>query len=299
MGNADRIIRILLAAVFAYLYFAGVVTGTIGLILVILGGMFVLTSLIGFCPLYIVFQVQYLFGEKIALRMNRIKYKISLTMAAVLIFSCTGSAQKSNLSVQEFEKGISQKDIQVLDVRTAPEYQSGHLANTFLADWTNKQEFAERVAALDKSKPVYVYCLSGGRSNAAVNWLNKNGYTAYSLSGGINAWNKENKPLEAVTPVKQITMEAYLASIPKDKTVLVDFSAQWCPPCKKMEPVLQTLLKEHGSKFTLLQFDGGTQTDLCKALQINALPTFILYKKGKPVWQREGVVEISEFIKVL
>ena len=52
MGNADRIIRILIAAVFAYLYFSGTVTGTLGLVLVILGGVFVLTSLVGFCPLY-------------------------------------------------------------------------------------------------------------------------------------------------------------------------------------------------------------------------------------------------------
>jgi hypothetical protein len=52
MGNADRIIRVLLAAVFAYLYFSGTVSGTIGLVLVILGGVFVLTSLISFCPLY-------------------------------------------------------------------------------------------------------------------------------------------------------------------------------------------------------------------------------------------------------
>ncbi len=52
MGTADRIIRVLLAAVFAYLYFSGTVTGTPGLILVILGGVFVLTSLVSFCPLY-------------------------------------------------------------------------------------------------------------------------------------------------------------------------------------------------------------------------------------------------------
>ena len=52
MGSADRSIRILLAAVLAYLYFGGIVTGTWGLVLVILGGVFVLTSLVGFCPLY-------------------------------------------------------------------------------------------------------------------------------------------------------------------------------------------------------------------------------------------------------
>ena len=52
MGNVDRIIRILIAAVFAYLYFSGTVTGPLGLILVVLGGVFLLTSLVSFCPLY-------------------------------------------------------------------------------------------------------------------------------------------------------------------------------------------------------------------------------------------------------
>lgn len=52
MGNTDRILRVLLAAVFAYLYFSGTVTGTLGLVLVILGAVFVLTSLVSFCPLY-------------------------------------------------------------------------------------------------------------------------------------------------------------------------------------------------------------------------------------------------------
>ncbi len=52
MGNADRIIRLIVAAVLAYLYFGGVVTGTLGIVLVVVGGVFVLTSLISFCPLY-------------------------------------------------------------------------------------------------------------------------------------------------------------------------------------------------------------------------------------------------------
>ena len=55
MGNADRIIRVLLAAVFAYLYFSGTVTGIPGIVLVVLGGVFVLTSLVSFCPLYTLF----------------------------------------------------------------------------------------------------------------------------------------------------------------------------------------------------------------------------------------------------
>ncbi|MBY0534772.1 MAG: DUF2892 domain-containing protein [Chitinophagaceae bacterium] len=52
MGSADRIIRVLVAAVLAYLYFGGIVTGTWGIVLVVVAAVFVLTSLISFCPIY-------------------------------------------------------------------------------------------------------------------------------------------------------------------------------------------------------------------------------------------------------
>lgn len=56
MSNTDRIVRVVLAAVFAYLYFGGIVTGTLGIVLVVLGGVFLLTSVIAFCPLYAPFK---------------------------------------------------------------------------------------------------------------------------------------------------------------------------------------------------------------------------------------------------
>lgn len=58
MGGADRIVRILLAALFAALYFGGYVTGTLGIVLLALGAVFVLTSLVGFCPLYTLFGIK-------------------------------------------------------------------------------------------------------------------------------------------------------------------------------------------------------------------------------------------------
>ena len=57
MSNLDRIIRVIVTAVFAYLYFSGVVTGALGIILLVLGGVFLLTSLIAFCPLYMPFKI--------------------------------------------------------------------------------------------------------------------------------------------------------------------------------------------------------------------------------------------------
>ena len=57
MSNLDRIIRIILAALFAYLYFGGIVTGVLGIILVVLGVVFLLTSIVGFCPLYALLKI--------------------------------------------------------------------------------------------------------------------------------------------------------------------------------------------------------------------------------------------------
>jgi hypothetical protein len=58
MGSADRIIRIVLALIFVILYFTKVVSGTSGIILLVLAGVFVLTSIISFCPLYFPFKIK-------------------------------------------------------------------------------------------------------------------------------------------------------------------------------------------------------------------------------------------------
>jgi len=57
MSNFDRIIRVIIAALFAYLYFGGIVTGVFGIILVVLGAVFLLTSIVAFCPLYVPFKI--------------------------------------------------------------------------------------------------------------------------------------------------------------------------------------------------------------------------------------------------
>ena len=57
MGGADKIVRILIALIIGVLYFKGIVTGTIGIVLMVLAVVFVVTSLVSFCPLYTLFGV--------------------------------------------------------------------------------------------------------------------------------------------------------------------------------------------------------------------------------------------------
>jgi rhodanese-related sulfurtransferase len=227
--------------------------------------------------------------------------KVRLPLLGFLVvlmsfIACQNQAQtKENLHADDFEKGVAKGEVQILDVRTQPEYNSGHLKNAFLADWNNKKVFQERVAHLDKSKPVYTYCLVGGRSSAAADWLIANGFKeVYNLEGGIQAWKKSDKPVEGIQKVKQISLNDFRKSIPAEKTVLVDVGAKWCPPCKKMEPVIEALKQSHGNAFTLITVDGGEQENLAKELNAESFPTFIVYKNGKEVWRKSGIATKEE-----
>lgn len=219
------------------------------------------------------------------------RHSIVYSLALSLFLSCNLNAQQTDLPVAQFEKEIGRKDIQILDVRTQGEYNSGHLQNAFLADWTKPGIFLERIQSLDKNKPVYVYCLSGGRSSAAADKLRLEGFKeVYNLEGGIMAWKAAQMPVEGKAAEKAITMEEYLSRIPINKTVLVDIGAVWCPPCKKMEPVIKNLVQQKSVEFILVSIDGGSQEKLASDLHADGFPTFIIYKNGKETWRQSGVV---------
>ncbi|MFZ1306375.1 MAG: rhodanese-like domain-containing protein [Ferruginibacter sp.] len=214
---------------------------------------------------------------------------------SAIIISCNAQTEKT-LTADAFEKGITTKEnIQILDVRTPGEFFSGHIKNALQADWNNKAEFERRLAFIDKEKPVYVYCLAGGRSAAAADKMRKAGYkNVYELKGGTNAWRAANKPLEGASTEKQISIDELNATITGSKILLVDFGASWCPPCKQMEPVLKSLTDNNKDKFTLLKVDGGRDQDILQAYNVTALPVFIVFKDGKQVWRKEGIATEKE-----
>jgi len=225
---------------------------------------------------------------------------LSILIPLFYFSACLAQSPKTiEISPAEFEKGINQPNVQVLDVRTMGEFKSGYLNKALLADWNNQDEFAYRIKGLDKSKPVYTYCLSGGRSGAAAKYLADKGFTVYHLKGGISAWKKADMPVVAPVVVKQLTTSEFTALIPANRTVLVDVGAEWCPPCKVMNPVIDSLSKVGGVSFALVKIDGGEQVALTKTLLIDAFPTFIVYKNGKETWRATGIMSATEIIKHL
>ena len=75
----------------------------------------------------------------------------------------------------------------------------------------------------------------------------------------------------------------------------MDFGAEWCPPCKKMEPVLAQLVNESPKPFVLAKVDGGNDIEIMKANKIAGIPTFIIYKQGKEIFRKQGLVTLAEF----
>lgn len=223
---------------------------------------------------------------------------VLLYLLLFTVISCESQpGSETRLNADEFEKGLTKQGIQVLDVRTANEFKSGHIKNALQADWTNKEQFSERLKYVDKDKPVYIYCLVGSRSAYAADWMRSNGFkNVIELNGGINAWKRSGKPVEGNNNEKQMTTEEYLASIPVDKTVLVDFGASWCPPCVKMEPVLTELKADKSLDFYFLKIDAGIHSNLMSTMNIEPIPVFIIYKNGKETWRKQGIVSKEELI---
>lgn len=228
--------------------------------------------------------------------------KLFSFLSASLLFIACQSQQKSNfqLDAEAFEKGIQQPGVQLLDVRTAGEFKNGHIKNALQADWNIASQFADRTQHLYKDRPVYVYCLSGARSQAAAQTLRAAGYKqVYELTSGFAGWKRAGKPVEGNANLPQMPLGQYQQEINSDKVVLVDFGASWCPPCKKMEPILDELVKEKAGQFKLVKVDGGKDTEIMKAQNVEALPVFIIYKNGKETWRHQGIVSKEELLKNL
>lgn len=84
-----------------------------------------------------------------------------------------------------------------------------------------------------------------------------------------------------------------------DTPVLVDFFAEWCGPCKLMKPVLEELHTRMGDKVRILKIDVDKSPSVTSALQIQSVPTLMLFQHGKTLWRKSGVLQASQLEKII
>jgi rhodanese-related sulfurtransferase len=222
-----------------------------------------------------------------------------LVCCTLLLVNACGFAQTQGLTPEAFDAQLkAHPDAQLLDVRTPEEYDAGHIKGAMQANIQKEQEFIRRAEALDPKKPVLVYCLSGGRSQAATNWLQQHGYNALQLDGGITAWKAAGLPVEGKQAAPEITAGEYEKMI-SGRMVLADFGAEWCPPCRKLAPVIAGVQQKYAATLKVVNIDGATQDKLMKAHNVSTMPTIILYKSGKEVWRADRYIAQKDLEAVI
>lgn len=219
-----------------------------------------------------------------------------------LLFSCGPKEGQQELGATEFQTALTaESKAQILDVRTAGEFQGGYIEGALNAD-VSSESFQQVASSLDKDKSVFVYCLSGARSASAAGMLKEMGFKSIvNLTGGMLAWRSANLPVatgEAKPALSAGLTEATFAEKIKGKPmVIIDYNATWCGPCKKLSPILKEWVKAQNGKVELIEIDVDENQELAKAKNIESIPYLEMYKNGVKTWTSLGLIGKEELDK--
>ena len=231
--------------------------------------------------------------------------KILSLLSIVVLISCgeTNSQVVQNIKAEKFQEFSTLNDGIIIDVRTAAEFNSGHIKDATNIDFY-ANDFTDKLKIVRKDVPIYVYCRSGGRSSSAAKKMEELGFSkVYNMLGGIGSWNSKGFKTIQSKSGKQSEQPKFSISeideiLKKNKTVLIDFSTQWCVPCKKMNPIIEEIQSEN-SEVKVLFIDADVNKELIKKYQIQGVPVFIIFKNGKEAYRNIGVVSKSDLVKNL
>jgi thioredoxin 1 len=94
-------------------------------------------------------------------------------------------------------------------------------------------------------------------------------------------------------------MSNYNEIVNSQKLVLIDFFATWCGPCKALAPILIKVKETTSVDLKIVKIDVDKNKSLAQSMQIQGVPTMILYKNGQSVWRQSGVISATELLSII
>ena len=196
--------------------------------------------------------------------------------------SCLSSNERKvlDISTVDFSNKINTNTGIILDVRTIDEINNGHIENASFIDFYD-ENFKEKATWINKDLPVYVYCHAGGYSH----WIEK-GYKVVNQGKELSFASKtySNDEIENV--------------INQNERVLLVFKTPWCLPCKKLKPVLDTLLIQYPD-LNFIDINMDVNKSLASHFSVLSVPTMFYYHDKSLEFTHTGFIELKDLLTQL
>lgn len=230
--------------------------------------------------------------------MKNKKLKFSLA-AIVYLFTIAAfsQGQSANVLLDAFYSKVkSEKNPQIIDARGSDEFALNHIEGAVNFN-LKSEDFEKQVAALNPSKPVFIYSIAAYRSGLLSTELAKRGFTeVYILEGGIASWIGGGKPFYSNLKSKSSLAE-YKKVLSENEYVLVDIGSKYCATCKTVKPILESLRTQYGGKLKIIEIELEESPQVIADLKtVKVFPTLIFYQNSKIVFKKDGLGDLKNDI---
>jgi len=228
---------------------------------------------------------------------------VKIFLCIVTLTVTLGVCSQQRLSPKEFKKQIAHTtDALLLDIRTSEETAKGYLKGAVFIDFYDST-FQQQVSAIDRERPVFIYCAIGGRSWDAAQLMHTMGFkNVVDLKGGIIVWKIKNYPfikLKNDAERQGMNKSSFETSVAAQPLSFVDFYAPWCGPCKIMVPALENIEKEMKDSVHIIKINADENLQLMKDYGLKALPYILVLQGTKIVFRQEGFMSEADMKAII